>query len=1525
MSENMITRDEAIKKLKEYWETNQLVFQAKFHIPKNITLREGTKPFGYFINIRLNGEILEYPLDTIPTHERRVSIYQVLKDNLEDQEQYQVTLDLAKDEYRKKNPFLLVVKQYTKLENISAPIDTALPKTITDIFNENININSPFQVVNLANSVESLATDIYSEDKRFIYELIQNADDAALDEDSELSIQILKNYVIISHNGAPFNSRDIRGLCSIGLGTKTNDATKTGYKGIGFKSVFGQPDGLVYVKSEKTLFKFHREYSLKNSWNIKWGNKAEWEERNGVAFSCPWQMMPVLIDDVDDVDDVALAKVLNNERRTIKTAIKIVDSEQIFFNINRFFGDAKFLLFLRRITSVEIIYNNLTLSFKKEKKEDNKEIVSLIKNDELLSSWYVKTWIDNIPQEIQKELKSDPKTPKKIQSMEKTEISFALEINDTFDEIKLLKEGDSALYSYLPTTVKEYNMPFIVNCNFLLDASREKIHKNRKWNEWLFQVIGYKTVECCAEFLNNNLFETTYLSTFRNGFYEESDNLRKEINAGLKNGLEKFAILKNRKNELCKLNEVAIDRFDLYKVEPEFANKLATFINEKKAIKANEFLAGKNIIELNDANAPVLNLTPFVIDENHLQAFFGSSYAGQVITTASNYNILSFLYSLEINDVSGAWYTVITKNQLIINQYGELDYITRVCFPMELGESYDTEFKNVLIHNDVYQLIKNDTELVAWLVDKFGVTEPGSIAYLEKEIIGNIQNVITDTNYLDVTKFIYKLYTDKKLTEVHCVNLQELPLKTDKAFMKANICVLPQSYNPTIDFRSKLPEQAYLSEEYMQIANTFECRSFFKMLGVRDDIEFFKKTKLNSPELPPAYVEESNKFAKEGHTYPHLIGKFYPNTPESHVPYYLQTFTFLEQTNKFEFAKVFWNRIFDKYTLIKNRDAPSPLNYAPQRDYTAYNLGGGVEFLTIDEMAWGRMPSNTTYIPSYFIWYIQNAKCIPTNKGLELAHESFNNTETICELAGDFLPIIKIDKVVPEDWNKVLKLKTELSIDDLFVVLNAISDKVFLDKENEKRLGLIYNELMLKLRIDYENVSSKISNWAKDGRLISSAKKSIKAVDLLHIKIAGFENTNTGINTIFLPRNVDQTEHYFIDFLKALGVKIIDEFSYQSDPIREIFDLKIKLLKLVGPVCLLLKNKLIVNDMNKSMYDRFMKISEIQFFFCRNIHPIFTNESGVIQGEIVNFYYDKVEKKFLISEEWKNPLTLLEISYEICSLLSAIRLEKEIMMLLNLSVSDIEKYLTSQKLDLKEYQDSEIYKDIIKEIKNIEELEGHRSHLPLPINNEGDIDSNINGSDASAQNELEKVENETQSDAGVIDPFWQSLTKDDISFIRKVIGGEYEIDEKLEVNISAKIKTLMTIKSQYNESEIFDEGRFLKAGGDEILVRSAQKGLLYIDLYNWDKLNKHNVKIAVYTNSQISIYNSQADLFKFCQPQNKFGVLRMPNDCTLDDYNALDDIYEKNKWHFVFIVNENAKAVQNYEEVMKLDDYNFEE
>jgi hypothetical protein len=1479
----MIAKEEAIKILNKEWGTNKWIFQADFHIPKNVTLREGTKPFGYFRNIRFNGEILEYPLETNATQEKRISIYQVLKNDLIDKETYEITLGLANDEHRKKNPYQLVVKSFRKIKQDSGSGYASLRQTISDIFNENININTPFQVVNLANSVESLATDIYSEDKRFIYELIQNADDAALDEDSEISIEIINNYVIISHNGAPFNSRDIRGLCSIGLGTKANDATKTGYKGIGFKSVFGQPDGIVYVKSEDTLFKFDREYARQRGWNPKWGNQSNWEKENGVIFQCPWQMMPIL---TDGVKDLKVDKALNNKNFTVKTAIKVKDDETVYENIKAFFSDAKFLLFLRRITVVGLVYKENKILLKKVKQTDNKEFVSLFKNDQLLSNWFVKNWVHNIPFEIQTELKADPKTPKKIQSMEKTEMSFALEVNEAFNQIKLLEEGSAPLYSYLPTTVKEYNLPFIVNCNFLLDASREKIHKNRKWNEWLFQVIGYKIVECCSELLKNDLFTTSYLSLFKNGFLQETDNLRVKINTGLKIGLDRFPIIKNRNNDPQKLYEIALDPFNLFQIDPNIPDFISRFLNESH--KTNG-LNGDNIITISESNEILKKLFPFEITEAHLQSFLSSPLINEILTLSTNYHILRLLYPLESNDNTGKWYSVVTNNKLIINEHGELDYIKRVCFPIEVDLSEYNEYKNTLIHHEIYLQIKNDVELRKWL-EKLGVTEPSSIAYLEKEIIGDIHNCITNSNYIDITKFVFRLHQEKRLSESHYIHLQELPVKTNKGFKKAHRCVISTIYNPTIDFKNTLYDEPYIVDDYLEISNTNEVKRFFKCLQAKDDIEFIQTNKFISDELPSKYVETCYELAKDGHVYPHLIGVFYPNYPNSkQVPFYIQNFTFIEQTNHIEFAQIFWDRVFNKYIFYKIQNGVTPKNYSPGKEYSIYGLGNGLELSTLDDMAWGRMPSNKVKIPSFIFWYIQNVNCMPTNMGLKKPTETFVNSEAIIELVGDFLPVINIQSKVPENWSQFLSFKNKLTIEELLFVLNKISTltskKGYLDKENEKRLGLIYTELTLHLNHDHIATYKKIQQWAKSALLISSSKQCMKPSDLLYIKITGFKNNITGVNSILIPKNVEKHTPNFIDLLNAFSVRIIDDFGYYADIDKEIYDIKIKLLKLLGPICLLLKNKMIINDLDKSIYDRYKKISKTQFFFCKNIYPVFKYENESIKGDSLNYYYDANENKFFLSKDWKNPICLFEISYEISSLLTATKLEKEIMMLMGLTDKQISEYLNSLQLDAKEYSDLEIISSIqalINELENKTKSKGAENQINDVIS---DKDENIKKSE-----DVKIIEKSS--------PFDEA----EISIFKRLFGRDLEDNELVEENLFAQVKALRYFKDQgYNISEAenqFQENykdKFIYPIKDEygnsikVMCRSARKGILFLGAYAWNNLKETNTELFILTGNKstdnLRMYNEH-ELEE--QLKSYYKVIRRINT-TVEDIQAIVD------------------------------------
>jgi mRNA-degrading endonuclease YafQ of YafQ-DinJ toxin-antitoxin module len=166
-------------------------------------------------------------------------------------------------------------------------------------------------------------------------------------------------------------------------------------------------------------------------------------------------------------------------------------------------------------------------------------------------------------------------------------------------------------------------------------------------------------------------------------------------------------------------------------------------------------------------------------------------------------------------------------------------------------------------------------------------------------------------------------------------------------------------------------------------------------------------------------------------------------------------------------------------------------------------------------------------------------------------------------------------------------------------------------------------------------------------------------------------------------------------------------------------------------------------------------------------------------------------------------------------------------------------------------------------------------------------------------------------------------TEEELEYISKIININKDKDGQIDANTTAKIKALKYLKTNRDVSNIADKGLFLQVDGVKIFVRSAQKGLLYLDLYTWGELNEMDVEIAIFTNNEIRIFDSQEALFQFCKPQNTFGVLRMPNDYTLHDYNNLNDIKEKSKWHFVFIVNKDAKSAKSYEELLNLEDYNY--
>ena len=84
-------------------------------------------------------------------------------------------------------------------------------------------------------AVLDLLGQLYSERTHFIFELIQNAEDAGA---TELAFELFADRLELRHDGRPFTEADVRGICGVGQSRKSGDLTSIGQFGIGFKSVY---------------------------------------------------------------------------------------------------------------------------------------------------------------------------------------------------------------------------------------------------------------------------------------------------------------------------------------------------------------------------------------------------------------------------------------------------------------------------------------------------------------------------------------------------------------------------------------------------------------------------------------------------------------------------------------------------------------------------------------------------------------------------------------------------------------------------------------------------------------------------------------------------------------------------------------------------------------------------------------------------------------------------------------------------------------------------------------------------------------------------------------------------------------------------------------------------------------------------------------------------------------------------------------------------------------------------------------
>lgn len=456
-------------------------------------------------------------------------------------------------------------------------------------------LTSPAGNVAIAHLLKEVVGNMLAAKDRMFFELVQNADDAASESGVRIKVKTEGDFLVVSHNGVSFDKDDFDAIVSAANGTKKSDENKTGYKGIGFKTVFKEANR-VFIKTGGYQFKFDKSdvrftdfdsfYFLVNGLRTKEQQQAflancagERNKFKGVE-DIPWQLEPIWVDVFPEKlgqnfakSNVAIALEIGEQ--------KILGKDGYCQAIEEIITNPKFMLFLRNTNRIDfndksvsksVKDGEITLknSFNESRLQHYKLLDYNVKinaleernlgfrqniieqNDEgrILDA----NFIDDTNQVIDN-------IPSKIALNESTTISFAIPIgqNGTFEPNE--NEAEISIFAFLPTLVKEFDFSVFVNANFLLTPDRQHILGDNPWNYFLMEELADKLVELAANLCLKKDYNALNVLKPKCFEYQTPDvkQLAEHFNSAYKSALESEAFILNHKGDLSRIDKIALD------------------------------------------------------------------------------------------------------------------------------------------------------------------------------------------------------------------------------------------------------------------------------------------------------------------------------------------------------------------------------------------------------------------------------------------------------------------------------------------------------------------------------------------------------------------------------------------------------------------------------------------------------------------------------------------------------------------------------------------------------------------------------------------------------------------------------------------------------------------------------------------------------------------------------------------------------------------------------------------------------
>ncbi|RGP71733.1 hypothetical protein FLONG3_7037 [Fusarium longipes] len=390
-----------------------------------------------------------------------------------------------------------------------------------------------------SHSIKVLAKNIYGSGARFVFELLQNAEDNKFTKANELnalpfiSFKIYPKHIVVDCNEDGFTRPDLKAICSVGESTKSALHGYIGAKGIGFKSVFIAASR-VHIQSDNFSFEFRH-------------NKTD----PGLGMVRPIWVMPI-----DSITNPLTRTTLylhdQGEEEEIEHLKRMISMQ--FDDLHE-----TCLLFLRKLQQISVSFyddeGNIVRSKQFRKQWIDEHRVSLETVSVVFGEETTKSQIYHITKQFATGLApSDNREPPKTEEARRdsTTAEVVLAFPLTSDYEPQISRQKQELFAFLPLRSSDYKADFDTNANRqdIITTSR----RNLSIRDWVATAFYQAVLQFC-EHPTLCYDWPLFLPPKDNGF----DSFWSGLDASIQSLIKKAPILKSTsKNALRCITDVVI-------------------------------------------------------------------------------------------------------------------------------------------------------------------------------------------------------------------------------------------------------------------------------------------------------------------------------------------------------------------------------------------------------------------------------------------------------------------------------------------------------------------------------------------------------------------------------------------------------------------------------------------------------------------------------------------------------------------------------------------------------------------------------------------------------------------------------------------------------------------------------------------------------------------------------------------------------------------------------------------------------